>query len=152
MLSRPPNTNDDFPSFADEQWSDSQLQPIILYLRDGELPDDINLAKKIVAESALYTIAHSILYYVGPKSSEIPRAVVPMALQQQVMMDYHSGCLAGHFSGPRLYQTLARKWWWKCMYRDALEYAESCPQCAIVKGTGRKSNKAHVKLIPVQSF
>ena len=45
LLSRPPNTNDNFPSFADEQWSDSQLQPIILYLRDGELPDDVNLAK-----------------------------------------------------------------------------------------------------------
>ena len=53
-------------------------------------------------------------------------------------MDYHSGCLAGHFSGPRLYKTLASKWWWKCMYRDALEYAKDCPQCAIVKGTGRK--------------
>ena len=71
LLSRPPNTNDDFHSFADEQWSDSQLQRIILYLRDGELPDDINLAKKIVADS--------ILYYVGPKSSEIPRAEVSAA-------------------------------------------------------------------------
>ena len=85
--------------------------------------------EKIVAESALYTIADSILYYVGLKSSEIPRAVVPTALQQQVMMDYHSGCLAGHFSGPCLYQTLARRWWWKCMYRDALEYAELPTVC-----------------------
>ena len=25
LLSRPPNTTDDFPSFADEQWNDSQL-------------------------------------------------------------------------------------------------------------------------------
>ena len=25
------------------------------------------------------------------------------------------------------------------MYQDALEYAESCPQCAIVKGTGCKN-------------
>ena len=55
------------------------LQPIILYLRDGELPDDV---KKIVAESALYTMADSIFYYVGPKSSETPRAVVPADLQQ----------------------------------------------------------------------
>ena len=64
-------------------------------------------------------------------------------------MDYHSGCLAGHFSGPRLYQTLARRWWWKCMYRDALEYAESCPQCAIVKGTGHK-NKPPLHPIPTE--
>ena len=64
LLSRPPNTADNFPSFADEQWSDSQLQPIILYLRDGELTDDVTRAKKIVAESALYTKTDSILYYV----------------------------------------------------------------------------------------
>ena len=80
LLSRPPNTADDFPSLADEQWSDSKLQLIILYLRDGELPDDVTLAKKIVAESALYTMADSILYYVGPKSSEILLEVVPAAL------------------------------------------------------------------------
>ena len=29
LLSRPPNTTDDFPSVADEQWNDSRLQPII---------------------------------------------------------------------------------------------------------------------------
>ena len=81
---------------------------MILYLRDGELPDNVNLARRIVIESALYTMADFFIY-VGSKSSEIPPIVVPAALQQQGMMDYHSGCLAGHFSGPRLYKTLASK-------------------------------------------
>ena len=45
LLLKPPNTTDDFPSFADEQWNDSRLQRIILCLRDGELPDDVNLGK-----------------------------------------------------------------------------------------------------------
>ena len=36
------------------------------------------------------------------------------------------------------FKTLACKWWWKYMYREALEYAKNCPQCAIVKATGRK--------------
>ena len=116
LLSRPPYATDGFPSYADKQWSDRELQPMILYLRDGELPDNVNLARRIVTESALYTMADNILYYVGSKSSEIPRTVVPADLQQQVLMDYHSGCLAGHFSGPRLYKTLASKWWWKYMY------------------------------------
>ena len=35
------------------------------------------------------------------------------------------------------------------MYRDALEYAKSCPQCAIVKGMGRK-NKPPVHPIPTE--
>ena len=138
ILLKPPYVPDGFPSFADEQWNDHELQPLILYLRDGELPDDVNLTKRTVVESALYTMADNILYYVGSKSSEIPRAVVPATFQQQVVMDYHSGCLAGHFSRPRLYKTLASTWWWKHMYRNALEYAENCPQCDIVKGTGRR--------------
>ena len=80
-------------------------------------------------------MADHILYYVGSKSSKILRAVVPATFQWQVMMHYHSGCLAGYFSGPRLYKTLACTWWWKHMYRDALEYAKNCPQCAIVKAS-----------------
>ena len=81
LLSIPPCVPEDLPSFADEQWSDLELQPIILYLRDGELPNNVSVAKRIVAESALYTKADNILYYVGSKSSEIPRAVVPAAFQ-----------------------------------------------------------------------
>ena len=33
------------------------LQSMILYLRDGELPDNVNLARRIVMESAVYTMA-----------------------------------------------------------------------------------------------
>ena len=72
---------------------------MILYLRDGELPDDVNLARRIVTKSALYTMADNILYHVSSKSSEIPQIVVPVTFQQQVMMDYHSGCQAGTLMG-----------------------------------------------------
>ena len=74
---------------------------MILYLRDGELPDDVNLAR-IVTKSVLYTMADNIVYHVSSKSSEIPQIVVPVTFQQQVMMDYHSGCQAGYFYGPHL--------------------------------------------------
>ena len=33
------------------------LQLMILYLRDGELPDNVNLARRMVTESAVYTMA-----------------------------------------------------------------------------------------------
>ena len=109
LLSIPSYATDGSPSYADKQWSNSDMQPMILYLRDSELPDNVSMARRIVTESALYTMADNTLYYVGSKSSEIPRIVVPAAFQQQVMMDYHSRCLVGHFSGPRLYKTLVSK-------------------------------------------
>ena len=106
LVTQTPITATVSPSFSDVQWNDGLLQPMILYLRDGELPEDGSAAKKIVTESVFFTLADNILYYVGPKSEEMPRAVVPSSLQQQVMSEYHSGNLAGHFSGPRLYRLL----------------------------------------------
>jgi len=48
-------------TFCDEQFKDQQLQPMILNLRDGALPDDAKSAKKLVAEASLFTIVNNIL-------------------------------------------------------------------------------------------
>jgi len=40
LVSQPPITMTVSPSFSDEQWKDGLLQPMILYLRDSELPED----------------------------------------------------------------------------------------------------------------
>ena len=109
-----------------------------MYLKDGTLPEDIKLASKIVAEATLYAIYNGILYYVGPTQTETSRVVVPQQLHQEIMQNYHDGHLAGHFSGPQLYKTLAQRWWQPHIYTDAMSYANNCPQCAIVDGTGRR--------------
>ena len=48
LVSQPPITATVSPSSSDEQWNDGLLQPMILYLRDGELPEDGYAAKKVV--------------------------------------------------------------------------------------------------------
>ena len=123
-------------TFCNEQFKDQQLQPLILYLRDGVLPEDAKSAKKLVAEASLFTIVNDVLYYVGPTQTEMSRVVVPHHLLK-VMQEHHDGRLAEHFPGPKLYETLVRRWWWPRMYTDVLDYANNCPQCAIVRGTGR---------------
>ena len=75
---------------------------MILYLRDGELPDDVNLARRIVTKSALYTLADNILYHVSSKSSEIPQIVVPVTFQQQVMMGLSQWISGWDSYGPHL--------------------------------------------------
>ena len=74
----------------------------------------------------------------GPKQTETSQVVERQQLRQKIMQEYHDGHLAGHFSGPRLYKTLVQKWWRPHMYTDAMNYANSCPQCVIVEGTGRR--------------
>ena len=123
---------------ADEQHQDGELQPIIFYLEKNRLPEDHKSAQKIISEATLYAMSDGILYYVGKKQTEIPRVVVPRKMRLQILEEYHGGCLAGHFSGHRLYKTLAHRWWWQHMYRDAMDHARNCPQCAVVEGTGRK--------------
>ena len=131
---------------------DQELKSIILYLKDGQLPEDTNLAKKVVAEATLYTISNDILYFVGPTQTETSRVVVPQQLRQKVMQDYHDGPLAGHFSGPRLYKTLIRSWWWPHMFTDAMNYTNKCPQCAIVEGTGRRQKPLLQPIVTERPF
>ena len=95
---------------------------------------------------------NDILYYVDPTQTETSRAVVPQQLRQKIMQEYHDGCLAGHFSGPRLYKTLVRSWWWPHMYTDVMNYVNSCPQCAIVEGTGRKQKPLLQPIVTERPF
>ena len=150
LLEQPPQEmNGHDKDFSVEQHNDVELQPIIAYFEENILPEDKGLAQKTVAEAVQYTMSDGILYFVGCKQTDVPRAVVPKALCKQIMEEYHGGNLAGHFSGPRLYKTLARRWWWQHMYRDAMKHANNCPQCAIVEGTGRKQ-KPPLTPIPTQ--
>ena len=57
--------------------------------------------------------------------------------------------MAGHFSGPRLYQCLSRSWWWDGMYRDAVTFANQCAECA-VSGRGPQPRRPPLQPIPVQ--
>ena len=63
-------------------------------------------------------------------------------------MAEHRGVTGGHFSGKRTYNALAYHWWWEGMFVDAVKYAENCPECTIVTGTGRH-NKPPLHPIPV---
>ena len=83
--------------FANEQHKDMDLQPIINYFEKNQLPEDHRLAQRIITEATLYTMSDGILYYVGPKQIDIPRAVVPKIQHDQIMKEYHGGSLAGHF-------------------------------------------------------
>ena len=53
------------------------------------------------------------------------------------MEESHRGPMGAHFSGNRLFNTLARHWWWEGMFSEAVQYARNCPECATVSGGGR---------------
>ena len=70
-----------------------------------------------------------------------------MCSAPEIMEEHHSGpIMAGHFSGVK---ALLWHWRWPGMYTDIVKHCSSCPQCAIVNGSGR-INRPPLHPIPVQ--
>ena len=57
--------------FHEEQLKDPTLHPIMVYLSEGELPENAEIAAKIVMQASLYTMVDKILYYIGQKNSPV---------------------------------------------------------------------------------
>ena len=130
--------------FHNEQLKDPALCPIMKYLSEGVLPEDTQVAAKVIVQASLYTVADGILYYTGQKKDSTPIVVVPCDYKKKLMEEYHAGVImSGHFSGPRIYKTMSCQWWWEHMYQDIINYAHNCPQCAISNWCGKKTITSH---------
>ena len=143
---QPMNDITDSDTLSSRQLADPDLCPIIHYLKEGKLPEDSQKAQEVVTLAQQFTILDGMLYRMNPKQGELPQIAVPASLKQQVMEEHHAGVLAGHFSGPRLFKIISRRWWWKHMYKELMDYARNCPQCTIV---GRSQQKQVPPLAPI---
>ena len=126
--------------FHIQQPRDPVLEKIRECLEYGTVPTDSREAQKVAARALDFVILNKILYSVEHKrgGGSCRRAAVPCHMRKQILADSHGGKNAGYFSGPRLYATLRRRWWWPAMYRDAIEFCRSCGECATVTGVGRR--------------
>lgn len=97
------------PSFAQEQRKDGEILAMTQYLEKGILPDSTKDACWLATQAPLFTLIDEILYYLDDKQPGVRHIVVPKHLREHVMQEYHSGNMAGHFSGARLYRTLVRR-------------------------------------------
>lgn len=149
LLAAKPLPAGDVDYFAREQLKDPEVLAMIRYLDAGELPVDDTKARKLVAQAYSFTLMDGVLYFVDPRQDDRKRAVVPSQLRGEILEESHSGPMAGHFSGVRLYKSLVRHWWWPNMFSDCRKHCVACPQCAIVSGSGRV-NKPPLHPIPVQ--
>ncbi len=124
-------------SFAEEQQKDYYLCAMYKFLKEQHLPDDPATAKRIALQAPLFVVTDAILYFIDAKPTHHRRIAVPKHLQKGMLDKTHRSRMGGHFSGQRLYNTLALQWWWDGMYANAMKFAQSCPECLIVKGMGR---------------
>ena len=105
----PVQTNEVVTDYASEQHRDHQLKEIVDFLSSGCLPEDSKRPKIVASQKTLFSLVNGILCYVDPKSNQ-QRVAVPQHLQKQ-LLENRRGLYGGHFSGPKLYSTLVKRWW-----------------------------------------
>ena len=135
--------------FLMEQRKDPEVLEIITFLTTNQLPDCEKRARRVAAQAPSFAMVKGVLYFLDSRHGDRRRCVLPRQMRQKIMEENHSGPMAGHFSGERLYKSLARHWWWQGMYTDVVCHCASCPQCAIVNPAGRV-NRPPLHPIPVQ--
>lgn len=96
-------------SFAEEQRKDPRLVELVQFLEHGKLPEQETRARKISLQSLLFTLVDRVLFFIDPKSGGRRRVVVPEHLRDKIMEENHRGPMGAHFSGNRLFNTLARQ-------------------------------------------
>ena len=148
LLQSSPCDTDTSATFSVQQKKDPDIMDILKFLQEGILPENDCKRQKLALQASLFTVLDGVLYYIDSRRN-CKRAVVPKHLRDQIMKENHSGIMAGHFSGNRLYNTLVRQWWWEGMYTDVGTFCKTCPQCVIVTG-GSKTHKPLLHPIPVQ--
>ena len=149
QISADTQDGDSIPTLVMEQVRDPHVQELLQFIQHGRLPTNDVQARKLALQHSLFAIVDGVLYYIDPKRDNRKRAVVPKSLQQRLLEETHSGPFGAHFSGQRMFNTLVSNWWWEHMFTDTVNYAKSCPECAITTGFGRRV-KPSLHPIPVE--
>ncbi|KAK0413959.1 hypothetical protein QR680_007081 [Steinernema hermaphroditum] len=115
---------------------DEEFKSLINYLDDGSLPTDVDESSKVVEMSASYSTDENHLYFVDTNGNK--KKVVPKTARQALLQEIHAGTVGVHASAPKLYDSLAREYYWKGMRKTCEDLCIACETCALNR-TARKT-------------
>ena len=122
---------------AEAQAKDPEIAAVIRYVRDGVIPENQILARRLTLEGPQYDMLDSVLHHENPNQPGEWRIVVPGSLRMGLLKEMHGGRFSGHFAWRKTYCTLRKKYWWKGMCGDVERFCKSCLECVTRKGPGR---------------
>ena len=131
------------------QMEDVDLQPYMKYHSHCLLPEDQNVARKIVLESQHYEMIDGVLHHENPNEPGRWCIVVPKKLHSQLLNEAHAGCFGGYLSEKKVYDKLRRSYWWYGLRRDVRRFCRSCLNCVTGRGPGH-SHRPPLVPIPVK--
>ena len=125
------------------QGKDGTCADIIKYLTSGEVPDSKKLARSIVAQAEFMGVSEEGMLCkfqkpARPNCRDVadidPRIVVPTPLVKRVLDLLHKDIFCGgHIGTTSLYNKLTKRFYWKNMMVDVLNYVRACERCALRK-------------------
>jgi len=129
---------------------------IYKYVKEGVLPPNDDLARRIVAESQDYVLQDEILYHLYmPRTKRIDRALatikqvcVPTPYRERVAEELHSK--NAHIGFDRLYSTVRSRYFWPQMYTFLHKFVMTCLDCQKCKRQIHP-NQTPLGAIPVAS-
>jgi hypothetical protein len=126
------------PAFADiitAQADCYDFAPIIAYLKDGILPQDVKQARRIVAESQDFVIENQVLYPLfTPRTKRLHRAYA--VIKQICISTQYRRCIAielhdnvAHPGVDRVYAMARMRYYWPGMYTYLRDHVLTCATC-----------------------
>ena len=123
------------------------MDPIIKYLKNGELPDDPAIARKVKRQAPHYVLVEEKSYkrsHYSPLLKCLSPSEVDYALRE-----VHEGIYGNHLGGRALsYKILRQGYYWPTMQEEAIQYAKRYDACQCHTSVQRQPA---TELIPLRS-
>ncbi len=106
------------------QSNDPKLEPMINYLRTGELPSCDHEARKILLTNEKYVWENEALFRLRTDvtQSTTKVLVVPKIFKLQFLHAMHSEPMAGHLGREKTYARIEARYYWEGIYRDVRNF------------------------------
>ena len=141
---------EEVPTFTIQSGS-SWMTPIVSFLQDGHLPQDVDEAKKIRKRAARFTILNDVLYKRGFSMSYMKCVNDDKA--KYILEEMHEG-ICGDHTGPKslISKVIRTGYFWPTMQVDALELVKKCDKCQQFGNVQRLPTKRMTTITSPWSF
>ena len=118
----------DLPEVHQIGGKENWMTPIVIYLKDGRLPEDKDEARKLRVRAPKYVLIDEVLYKRG-FSQPYLRCLAPDESNYVLREVYEEAC--GNHSGARalVHKVVCAGYYWPTIQADAKAYVKVCDQC-----------------------
>lgn len=136
-----------FASISQLQDNDTELKPIMDYIKTGELPTSQKLAREILLKHSDYAVIKGVLFHSRvAKSARVKtlkhfQLVVPQSMIKTILQLYHDSPLGAHGGIQDTIDKIKEHYYFTKLSTIVTDYVKSCPDCQKRKVTSHTKSK-----------